>query len=466
MNTQYLTEHHSLNCHGKTSRNNGMSITEIIQMSDECSPEYESVPARMKFADVFAGLGGFHLGLANAGGFECVFASELDEELRKLYRKNFDMDVHGDITKVDEKTIPEHDILCAGFPCQPFSLAGRKNGRKCPASGKLIDEVIRIANYHRPDLILLENVPNILTISDGAFWRYLKKSFEALGYELIFKVISPEDIGIPQNRRRIFILGSRRHGLVDKFTWPEVSQKNKTSINDILEPWRSHRKLEHNKTAQLTHWQQLLTDCSLGYLPSVSIVAPEFGADYPIDSRGKSLSEMRRYHGSYGVSLEDCRTREELYNQLPSYTRKSGHIPKWLLQSVEYSRALYAKNAAFLTDWSPGLDKLNNSWQILEWRGYGDIHDLSKHILQFRPSGIRVMKMERAPSLVAMTPTQIPIIGSDMRYMAKHEAARLQHLHKLRYMHDNDRKAFGAFGNAVNAKIVEVIAGGIKTVLR
>ena len=345
-------------------------------------------------------------------------------------------------------------------------MAGRKNGRKCPESGKLIDEVLRIANYHRPDFILLENVPNILSISDGTFWRYLKKSFEALGYKLIFKIISPEDIGIPQNRKRIFILGSRQHGLLDKFTWPEVGQKNKISINDILEPWRSHRKLEQNKTAQLTHWQQLLTDCSLGYLPSVSIVAPEFGADYPLDFRGKSLSEMRKYHGSYGVSLENCKSKAELYGQLPSYTRKSGRIPKWLLQSVKYSRAVYANNAVFLTDWSQGLDKSNNSWQILEWRGYGDIHDLSKHILQFRPSGIRVMKKERAPSLVAMTPTQIPIIGSDMRYMAKHEAARLQYLHKLRYIPDNDRKAFEAFGNAVNAKIVEMIAGGIKTVLQ
>ena len=103
MNTQYLTEHHSLNCYGKSNRNNGTPITEIIQMSDQCSPAYESAPARMKFADIFAGVGGFHLGLANSGGFECVFASELDEELRKLYRKNFDMDVHGDITKIDEK---------------------------------------------------------------------------------------------------------------------------------------------------------------------------------------------------------------------------------------------------------------------------------------------------------------------------------------------------------------------------
>ena len=466
MNIQHLTEHHSFNCYGKSNRNHGTPTPEIIQMPNWCRPGYVSIPVRMKFADVFAGLGGFHLGLASSGGFECVFASELDEELRKLYMKNFDMDVHGDITKVDEKTIPKHDILCAGFPCQPFSLAGRKKGSKCPESGKLIDEVLRIANHHRPNFLLLENVPNILTISDGAFWRYMKKSFEGLGYKVVYKIISPEDIGIPQNRKRVFILGSQHHRLLDKFMWPEVSMVNKLSINDILEPWRNQRKLEQKKTTQLTHWQQLLTCCSLGYLPSISIVAPEFGADYPVDFRGKSLSEMRRYHGSYGVSLEYCKSREELYRQLPSYTRKSGRVPKWLLQSVNYSRVLYGNNKAFLTDWSQSLDKSNNSWQILEWRGYGDIHDLSKHILQFRPSGIRVMKKERAPSLVAMTPTQIPIIGSDMRYMAKHEAARLQHLHKLRYIPDNDRKAFEAFGNAVNAKIVGMIADGIKAVLQ
>ena len=466
MNGQHLTEHHSLNCYRKSNWNHDTPPPEIIQMSHWCSLGYVSVPVKMKFVDVFAGLGGFHLGLANSGSFECVFASELDEELRTLYKKNFNMDVHGDITNVDEKVIPKHDILCAGFPCQPFSLAGRKKGTKCPESGKLIDEVLRIADYHRPEFLLLENVPNILTISDGAFWRYIKKSFEILGYKLIFRVISPEDIGIPQNRKRIFILGSRQHKLLDQFMWPEVNSINKLSINDILEPQRNHRKLEQKKSAQLTHWQHLLTCCSLRYLHSVSIVAPEFGADYPVDFREKNLSEMRRYHGSYGVSLEYCESREELYRLLPSYARKSDRVPEWLLQSVKYSRELYENNRAFLTDWSRGFDKSNNSWQILEWRGYADVFDLSKHILQFRPSGIRVMKKERAPSLVAMTPTQIPIIGSDMRYMAKYEAARLQHLHKLQYMPDNDRKAFEAFGNAVNAKIVEMIADGIKAMLQ
>ena len=465
MNIQHFSDQQSLHGCSKPDLDYVTPTPDIIQLSDGCSPGYESVPVRMKFTDVFAGLGGFHLGMASSGGFECVFASELDEELRKLYTKNFNMDIHGDITNIDERTIPNHDILCAGFPCQPFSLAGRKKGAKCPESGKLIDEVHRIANHHRPVFLLLENVPNILTIAGGAFWRYIKESFEDLGYKLIFKVISPEDIGIPQNRKRIFILGSREHRLLDKFRWPEVSTINKLSINDILEPRRDQRKLEPEKTTQLMHWQQLLTCCSLGYLPSVSIVAPEFGAHYPLDFRGKSLTEMRRYRGSYGVSLKKCRTREELLIKLPSYTRKSSRVPNWLLQSVKFSRTLYSDNKAYLTDWSQSLNKSNNSWQILEWRGYGETHDLSKHILQFRPSGIRVMKKERAPSLVAMTPTQIPIIGSDMRYMAKHEAARLQHLHKLRYKPDNDRKAFEAFGNAVNAKIVELIADGIKAVL-
>ncbi len=465
MNSQQPTEHYSPIRYGKLQGNHRTHASEFIYVSDRHDSEQVSPPFKIKFADIFAGLGGFHLGLANSGGFECVFASEMDEELRKLYSKNFDMDVHGDITKVDETTIPKHDILCAGFPCQPFSLAGRKKGTKCPDSGKLIDEVFRITNYHHPDFILLENVPNILTVSDGAFWRYIKKSFETLGYELVFKVISPEDIGIPQNRKRIFILGCRQHGLLNRFIWPEVSTTNNISINDILEPCKNNRILEQKKTTQLMHWQQLLSCCRLGYLPCVSIVAPEFGANYPLDFRGKHLPEMREYRGSYGVSLTKCQTREELLRHLPSYTRKSEQVPNWLLRSVRYSRELYANNNEFLADWSQRLEKSNNSWQILEWRGYGDIHDLSKHILQFRPSGIRVMKKKRSPSLVAMTPTQIPIIGSEMRYMSKYEAARLQNLQNLPFLPDNDSKAFKAFGNAVNVKIVEMIADEIKTML-
>ncbi len=125
----------------------------------------------MKFIDLFSGLGGFHVGLAK-NGHECVFACEIDADLRKLYFQNHKIKPHSDIRSVDVGSIPNHDVICAGFPCQPFSLAGKKKGAKCPESGRLIDNVIAIAKHHSPKYVLLENVPNIITIEDGKFWNY------------------------------------------------------------------------------------------------------------------------------------------------------------------------------------------------------------------------------------------------------------------------------------------------------
>lgn len=415
----------------------------------------------MKFIDLFAGLGGFHHGLNNAGDFECVFASELNDDLRKLYQENYKLDVSGDITKVDENSIPAHDVLCAGFPCQPFSLAGSKKGAKCPESGKLIDDVLRVAKKHRPQYLMLENVPNVLTIADGEFWNYINIEFAKLGYKLIHKIISPTDIGIPQNRKRLFIIGFLDHKDADTFIWPTI-EKSKP-LNSILNSKYPHKKIETKKYRQLGRWQNLLNNCELpNPLPSLSFVAQDFGANYPLDFSKITIKEMQKYKGAYGQSLGMCKNWEQLLEKLPSYCKKSRTVPNWLIQSVVYSRNIYSKNKGYIDLWLKDLDKDNNSWQILEWRGLKKDLDFKYHLLQFRASGIRVSKNSRAPSLISMTPTQIPIIGSEMRYMSKYEAAKLQNLQNLSRIPDNEVKAFKAFGNAVNAKIVELIASNIK----
>ncbi|MBO9490451.1 DNA (cytosine-5-)-methyltransferase [Endozoicomonas sp. G2_1] len=413
----------------------------------------------MKFIDLFAGLGGFHTGFINSG-YECVFACELEPHLRELYLKNYGIKPHGDITKVDEKIIPEHDVMCAGFPCQPFSLAGKKKGAECPESGKLIDHVIRIAKHHKPRFIVLENVPNVLTIAQGSFWDYMQSSFEKIGYKLEYKVISPVDVGIPQNRKRVFIVGSK---LADEeFTWPEYMQLDKQSLFDILDDKCESKTLEPKKVELLAHWQSLLSKINLGKFSSVSLVAPEFGATYPLDFSSLSLSKMREYKGAYGTSLSDCKTWTELLERLPSYCRKNKKVANWLEKSVMYSRSIYSSNSAIIDDWSKSINKENNSWQILEWRGKHYEHNIYNHIVQFRASGIRILKPEIAPSLISMTPTQIPIIPSQNRYISAHEAAKLQNLHELKNLPEGLVQSFKALGNAVNAKVVELIATNLK----
>ena len=114
----------------------------------------------MRFIDLFAGMGGFHIALQDLG-HTCVFASEVNEGLRELYKKNFGMECNGDINAVDIMTIPEHDIICAGFPCQPFSKAGKQNGLEDTTNGNFFNKIMEIANHHNPEYIFLENVPNL-----------------------------------------------------------------------------------------------------------------------------------------------------------------------------------------------------------------------------------------------------------------------------------------------------------------
>lgn len=418
----------------------------------------------LKFVDLFAGLGGFHHGFSRAGGFECVFASEIDPQLRALYEVNHGLKAEGDIRKVDVGAVPEHDVLCAGFPCQPFSLAGLKKGDGCPKSGRLIEQVVRIAKHRMPEFIILENVPGLMTVAKGSVWKELSTAFRKLGYKLIHKIISPLDIGIPQNRKRLFVVASLNHDLSGVFYWP-ASGKPKPLTAFLNSGPDSYKVVASKKRIQLDKWQKLLTNCALPEeMPSLSICAPEFGSTYPVDFSRLALRDLWEYKGAYGKRLDDCCTWNDVLERMPSYCRKNRRVPDWLKKSVEFSRDIYKRNRDVLNEWHTDFDKRNNSWQLLEWRGDRNKRLLSEHLLQFRASGIRVAKPCTIPSLIAMTVTQVPIIGSEMRYLSKHEAAGVQNLRELSAMPESDTKAFKAIGNAVNAKIVEHIASNIKNI--
>ena len=136
------------------------------------------------FIDLFAGLGGFHIALSKLG-HQCVFASEIVVELKELYQQNFGIEVSGDITKIPLENIPSHDILCAGFPCQPFSKAGRQKGME-EERGKLIDRVIEILEYHKPKYFILENVRNLEknTITDKHGNQYIRLCHRHLNFPI------------------------------------------------------------------------------------------------------------------------------------------------------------------------------------------------------------------------------------------------------------------------------------------
>ena len=152
------------------------------------------------FIDLFAGLGGFHLALKQLG-CECVFASELKDDLRTLYRINFPDTpiVEGDITKVPLENVPPHDILCAGFPCQPFSQAGKRQGFNDEKDrGNLFYNILEIVKYHRPKYVLLENVATLKNHDNGNTWNTIKGELEKANYEVTEAILSPHQFQIPQ----------------------------------------------------------------------------------------------------------------------------------------------------------------------------------------------------------------------------------------------------------------------------
>ena len=160
------------------------------------------------FIDLFAGLGGFHQALSALGG-HCVFASELKEDLQKLYRLNFpNVTIKGDITKVDiEKDIPAHDVLCGGFPCQPFSKAGNQEGfNDSQGRGNMFDYIMMIVRHHHPKYVFLENVANFKTHDEGHTWKVIKQKLEDAHYAVYDRILSPHDFGYPQHRKRIYIV--------------------------------------------------------------------------------------------------------------------------------------------------------------------------------------------------------------------------------------------------------------------
>lgn len=184
-----------------------------------------------KFIDLFCGLGGFRLALESYGA-KCVFSSDIDKHVCKTYENNFGDYPLSDITKVDEKEIPKHDILCAGFPCQAFSISGKQRGFD-DTRGTLFREVVRIAKYHRPELLLLENVKNLEKHDNGKTFRVIKENIENIGYNMYSKVINASKYGVPQSRERIYMVCIRNDLDNKNYKFPKPINIEKC-VNDIL----------------------------------------------------------------------------------------------------------------------------------------------------------------------------------------------------------------------------------------
>ena len=418
----------------------------------------------MRFVDLFCGLGGFHLALRRLG-HECVFASEIDDELRDLYEENFGMRPDGNIRDIPNSRIPNHDVLCAGFPCQPFSKAGEQNGVECPKWGDLYeDHVLRIVKQRKPTYVLLENVPNIQYHGNGKTWRRVVGALKRAGYDVQAHRLSPHEFGVPQIRERVFIVGSR--GGLNGFAWPKpTTTASELSIRDVLDrrPPNAPR-LSRQVVRCLETWQDFLrrSPRSVELPSSFPLWSMEYEATYPFEEEtpySRGLDRLGRYKGAHGIPLM-LATPEERLQLLPSYarTKRGKRFPGWKIDFIRDNRAFLAENKRWIDRWLPKILEFPPSLQKLEWNCKGEERNIWQYVIQFRASGVRVKRPTTAPSLVAMTSTQVPIIGWERRYMTPRECSRLQSMQGLRYLPNSLTRAYESLGNAVNAKVVELVA--------
>lgn len=193
-----------------------------------------------KFIDLFAGIGGFHLALSSFGA-ECIFASEWDKYAAETYLENFGIKPHGDITQITENEIPVHDILCAGFPCQAFSVSGKQKGFE-DTRGTLFFDIARIVNHHKPKILFLENVKNLLRHDNGNTLKTINETLAELGYSVFHKVLNSSHFGLPQNRERIYIVAFHNSLDIHSFQFPEP-ENTSVCLEQILETSPENAKI-------------------------------------------------------------------------------------------------------------------------------------------------------------------------------------------------------------------------------
>ena len=413
----------------------------------------------MRFVDLFAGLGGFHLATKELGG-RCVFACEIDEKLRTNYESNFGLRPEGDIRKVDPKDVPKHDLLCAGFPCQPFSKAGDQMGWNDAIRGTVFYNIVEILRICKPKYVILENVAHFVRHDEGNTYTKVKKALEDLGYGVKHARLSPHKFGVPQIRERMYMVGQL--GGLNGFEWPKSqTDGDELSIRDILDKKpKDARGLSKQVIDCLETWQEFIEKFpKKEQLPSFPIWSMEFKATYPykVDSLYEvQLQKLRRKRGSFGRTL-DCWFRRDLMKRLPSYARyQESAFPKWKQLFIKQNRELYKRHKKWIDLWLDKVRKFPPSLQKCEWNCKGEERNIWNYVIQFRASGVRIKRPTTAPSLVAMTTTQVPIIGWQRRYMTVRECARLQSMNILKYF-PSGNSAMAALGNAVNVKVARLV---------
>jgi DNA (cytosine-5)-methyltransferase 1 len=351
-------------------------------------------------------------------------ACDIDKACREVYETNYGIQPHDDIKTLNTDDIPDFDVLCAGFPCQAFSHAGRQEGF-ADIRGTLFMDVVRILSDKKPKYFLLENVKNLTSHDNGNTWKVIHGHLIDAGYTTPAMpiVLSPHQYGIPQHRERVYIMGVR-NDVVEKFPLKEFTRPDKQEcclhsvLDSIAEPSLS---LIPADIDVLNMWDRVVQHCKEKHvkLPTFPIWSDTWDSD----------------------------------DETP--------LPAWKQKFTDQNKAFYRAHLPFLESWlaeARALPGFVGNKRKMEWQAgaFNETDSVWTMIFQFRPSGIRMKRPTYAPTLVAMA--QIPVIGSLRRRMSPREVARLQSFPDTFQLAKSKNVCYKQFGNSVNVEVIRQVA--------
>ena len=406
------------------------------------SPDQGKMSAAFKFIDLFAGVGGFHAALTGMGG-KCVYAAEIDPVAAAVYERNWGLNPLRDLTldaNDEVMNVPAHDVLTAGFPCQPFSKSGAQRGME-ETRGTLYWNILKIIQTHHPKVVLLENVRNLAGPRHTHEWDVIIETLRQEGYHVsntpaLFSphLLSPEYGGRPQVRERVFITATYNPESIHAGDpIPPV-----VAHNDKHQPWSMRHEWDLDGILDDAH---NVPGCELNKTERLWINAWNDFVEIMWEARdGARLPGFPIWADSW----------QDYMKPIPAGT------PSWKASHLRKNYELYASHRKLLTSWANRwgvfTDKFPPSRRKLEWQAQ-DAPSLWDTVLHFRPSGIRAKRPTYLPALVAITQTSI--VGSKERRISPRETARLQGLPDWFDFGNQPASAtYRQMGNGVNVGVV------------
>jgi DNA (cytosine-5)-methyltransferase 1 len=421
----------------------------------------------MKYVDLFSGLGAFSYAL-DLLGHECVAALDIDKTLANIYRQNFP--THRNIICSDIKqahhTLPPHDILCAGFPCQPFSKSGKQKGLMDEGRGDLVDSVISIAEKNLPEYIFLENVANLSEHNSGVTWLYIKDALERLGYEVRwtkhvkkggYGMLNPRDFGFPQNRERFFSVC--RRGFLPANVFP-VRLSTTTDIKDqllanslLLDDEVVDSRITAKEIVCITNWQTIVNSLpNKAYdLPPFPIWLEEIDAEYPFNFTTPFAELLKTDQKDHEV--------DNNLSPLPPYAQvKQIVFPRWKRRFIQQNREWFDTFRHLIP--RKAVDQLRElpfTYRKFEWNDKGGSDNLWDHCLQFRPSGLRVSNSSYIPTIVSINKQQLPIYGPIRRRLVFREVKRCFGFPDSFTLPTQSTASVSALGNTIHTSMLKIL---------